>query len=242
MPTKYPHESDLQPSILLVEDDKQLANSLRQGLAESECSVVWVQTLEQARAAIRDHVVDLTVLDLGLPDGDGLELLASIRNANASLPVLILTARDEVVDRVKGLNAGADDYLTKPFAFSELIARLRALCRRGQMRKESATTLMVGDLSIDLLKRRVQRENTEITLSPLEFDVLAYLASKAGTTVSRETLIREVWKISSRASPMDNVIDVLMTRLREKVDRDFAYPLLQTIRAVGYVCKESSPI
>jgi two-component system, OmpR family, copper resistance phosphate regulon response regulator CusR len=227
-----------QHNVLLVEDDAPLAASLLQGLKENDFPAVWAASIRLARECLPQEAFDIIILDLGLPDGDGIDLLHEIRQSRPKAPILILTARDEVSDRVKGLDAGADDYLTKPFAFSELVARLRALCRRGETIAEPVTTLAVGNLSIDLLQRRVQRGGTEIILSPLEFDVLVFLVNKAGTTVSRETLTREVWKITSRASPMNNVIDVLMTRLREKVDRDFACPLLRTIRGVGYKCEE----
>ena len=214
-----------------------MAHSLLQGLNECHFPATAVHTLQAAKQSLMQERFHITILDLGLPDGDGIELLQWLRKIHPHVPVLILTARDEVHDRVTGLDAGADDYLTKPFAFSELVARLRALSRRGDVQNEQANTLCVADLTIDLLQRRVQRKGTELLLSPLEFDALALLASKAGTTVSRDTLMREVWKIGSRASPMNNVIDVLMTRLREKVDKDFEAPLLHTIRGIGYRCE-----
>ncbi len=220
-------------AVLLVEDDRRLSDTLCRGLEEHEFRVTPVYTAAAVGEGLRDGAYALVVLDLGLPDRDGIEVLLDIRTAHERLPILVLTARDGIDDRVLGLNAGADDYLTKPFAFQELLARMRALTRRG-VRRSTPSVLQVGDLSIDLLQRRVRRGRTHLDLTPREFDVLAFLAHKAGATVSRDALMREVWNITSRASPMNNVIDVLMTRLRDKIDKPFDQALLLTVRGVGY--------
>ncbi len=220
-----------QFNLLLVEDDQALAATLRAGLEESGFVTHLARTCRQAEEAVHQREMSVVILDLGLPDGDGMDWLQTVRSRGIAIPVLILTARDAVDDRVMGLDAGADDYLAKPFAFSELLARLRALTRRSQV---SGSVLAVGDLTIDLLGRQAQRGCVVLDLSPLEFDVLTHLAHKAGTPVSRDTLMREVWKIEQRATSMDNVIDVLLVRLREKVDKPFPFPLIRTIRGVGF--------
>ncbi len=220
-----------QCNVLLVEDDHVLAATLKSGLEEKGFVTMLAHGCRQADVALQAGQVSIVILDLGLPDGDGIDWLQAVRGRGVTIPVLILTARDAVDQRVTGLEAGGDDYLAKPFAFSELVARLRVLTRRGQT---SGSILAVGDLTIDLLGRRAQRDGVVLDLSPLEFDVLTHLAHKAGTPVSRDTLMREVWKIEQRATSMDNVIDVLLVRLREKVDKPFPHPLIRTIRGVGF--------
>lgn len=220
-----------QFDVLLVEDDHALAATLQSGLEEGGFRTHLAHTCRQADEALQHSAIAVVILDLGLPDGDGIHWLQAARSRGITIPVLILTARDAVDDRVLGLDAGGDDYLAKPFAFSELLARLRALTRRSQ---SGGTMLTVGDLTIDLLGRQAERGGTVLDLSPLEFDVLTHLAHKAGTAVSRDTLMREVWKIDQRATSMDNVIDVLLVRLREKVDKPFSRPLIRTIRGVGF--------
>ncbi len=237
-----PANNKVHPStaaVLLVEDDRRLAGTLQNGMQEHEFRVTLAHTAAAAHSNLQRAAYALIILDLGLPDQDGIDLLRNVRKHACPTPVLILTARDETEDKVVGLNAGADDYLTKPFAFSELLARARALLRRGSDAPPT-TRLTVGDLQIDLLQRRVQRAGTDIALAPLEFDVLAFLANKAGSPVSREMLMREVWKIQSRAVPMNNVIDVLMTRLRDKLDKPFSTPLLHTLRGIGYTLRGQS--
>ena len=220
-----------QPCVLLVEDDVALAATVRAGLKEEGFSVMPVSTCRQADEALQQNAVAVVILDLGLPDRDGIDWLQEVRRRGVAIPVLILTARDAVDERVIGLDSGGDDYLAKPFAFSELLARLRALTRRRQL---VGNVLRVGDLTIDLLSRQAHRGGMPLDLSPLEFDVLAHLAHQAGTPVSRDTLMRDVWKIKRRATSMDNVIDVLLVRLREKVDKPFEQPMIQTIRGVGF--------
>ena len=218
--------------ILLVEDDGKLAAALQQGLEETGFQVTVARTIGRATEACAGGSFNAIVLDLGLPDGDGIDWLRGIRRDGVRSPVLILTARDSVDDRVLGLDSGADDYLAKPFAFNELLARLRALLRRTET--PASNILQVGDLTVDLLNRTAQRGTVRLDLTPREFDVLAYLTSQAGLTVARDTLMRTVWKVQSRASSMDNVIDVLMARLREKVDKGFDRRLLFTVRGVGF--------
>lgn len=224
--------------ILVVEDDPKLAASLHKGLDEAELAVTTARTGEQALKLMAEARFDLILLDLGLPDRDGLSILRELRTRQDRTPVLVVTARDALTDRVLGLDAGADDYLVKPFAFTELLARVRALLRRAH--GAEATRLRVGDLDLDLVNRLVNRAGQSIVLTTREFELLAYLARCAGQPVSREMLARDVWKETSRATPLDNVIDVHISHLRDKVDRDFETKLLHTIRGVGFVLKESA--
>jgi two-component system copper resistance phosphate regulon response regulator CusR len=171
-----------------------------------------------------------------LPGRDGLEVLGTLRRRGVKTPVLILTARDAVEDRVQGLDTGADDYVVKPFAFPELLARIRVLLRRG--RPDEALRLGLADLDMDLLMRRVARSGRALDLTVREFALLEYLLRHAGHVVSREMLARDVWKETARGTPLDNVIDVNIARLRRKVDEGFALKLLHTVRGVGFVMRE----
>ena len=218
--------------VLVVEDDERLAKTLVRGLEEAHYTAATCRSAAEARRRLADETIDLILLDLGLADGDGLELLQSLRREGVRLPVLIITARDAIPDRVKGLDAGADDYLVKPFAFVELLARIRARFQRAD--SPNTTRLEVGDLVIDMVGRRVARGDKTVELTPQEFAVLHYLALRAGKTVSREMLARDIWQVRSRATPLDNVIDVHISHLREKVDRGFDSPLIQTVRGVGF--------
>lgn len=182
---------------------------------------------------------DLIVLDIGLPGRSGLEILASLRKGGLMLPVLLLTARDAVEDRVAGLDSGADDYLVKPFAFAELLARLRALLRRG--RPEEALRLRLADLELDPVARSAKRHELQIDLTIREFELLEYLLRHQGQIVSREMLARDVWREPLRGTPIDNVIDVHITRLRKKVDSGFSPRLIHTIRGVGFLLREGEP-
>jgi len=174
-----------------------------------------------------------------LPGRDGIEILSTLRRRGLGTPVLILTARDAVEDRVLGLDSGADDYLVKPFAFPELLARVRALLRRG--RPDQVLRLKAADLELDLISRRVTRGNKPIELTSREFDLLEYLVRHHQRLVSREMLARDVWKEPSRATPLDNVIDVHIARLRKKVDQDAPTKLIHTVRGVGFVLREGEP-
>ena len=182
------------------------------------------------------EVFDLVLLDLMLPGRDGFEVLAQLRRHGLKSPVLILTARDAVEDRVQGLDGGADDYLVKPFAFPELLARIRVLVRRG--RPDEALRLGIADLAMDLLTRRVTRGGRVLDLTVREFALLEYLLRHSGQVVSREMLARDVWKEASRGTPLDNVIDVNVARIRKKVDHGFGVKLLHTVRGVGFVIRE----
>lgn len=220
-------------SLLVVEDDKRVAATLTQGLTEIGYSVNPVGSAEAALKQLGSSRFDLVLLDLGLPGRDGLEVLRELRGRQDATPVLVLTARDALTDRVKGLDAGADDYLVKPFAFPELLARVRALLRRSQASEPNR--LKVADLDVDLVNRVVMRAAKPLTLTAREFDLLAYLMRCSGQSVTRDMLARDVWKETSRATPLDNVIDVHISHLREKIDRDFEPKLLHTIRGVGFV-------
>lgn len=218
--------------VLVVEDDERLARTLVKGLEEASYSAAMCRTVAEAQRRLKAESVDLILLDLGLADGDGLDLLRLLRREGVRIPILIITARDAVPDRVKGLDAGADDYLVKPFAFPELLARIRVRFNRAE--PQVSTRIEVGDLLVDLVGRRVSRTGRSVDLTPQEFSVLQYLALRAGKIVSREMLARDVWQVKSRATPLDNVIDVHISHLREKIDRDSDRPLIQTIRGVGF--------
>ena len=225
--------------ILVVEDEKKLGLALKDGL-ESECyEVTLAHTGEEGFFLLNSGSFDLVVLDLMLPGRDGLEILATIRKRGLRIPVLILTARDAIEDRVSGLDAGADDYLVKPFAFPELLARIRALLRRGGAGQPSR--LKCSDLELDPVTRAVTRSGQSLDLTPREFELLEYLMRHQGRVVSREMLARDVWNEPSRHSPLDNVIDVHIARLRRKVDDQFDKKLVQTVRGVGFVLREEVP-
>ncbi|NCC51163.1 MAG: response regulator transcription factor [Spartobacteria bacterium] len=223
--------------ILVVEDDLKVAASIEKGLNEAGWSVLPVHSAEAAEAAMPGQSFDGIVLDLGLPGKDGITFLKELRERGDVTPVLILTARDGIENRVDGLDAGADDYLVKPFAFAELMARLRAVERRTKGR--DVTQITLRDLDIDLIGRTVTRNGDEIELTQREFDLLVYLAQARGEVVSREMLTRDVWKISSRATPMDNIIDVHISHLRDKIDKPYDTRLLQTIRGVGFALRDT---
>ena len=225
--------------VLVVEDELKVANALREGLEGEHYEVVVERTGESAFFRINTEPFDLILLDLTLPGRDGLEILKAIRAKNMKTPVLVLTARDTLEDRVKGLDSGADDYLVKPFAFAELLARIRAVGRRG--REAEAPKLAVGDLTMDLIARKVTRAGQAIELTVREFELLEFLLRYQGQVVSRETLARDVWKETSRTTPLDNVIDVHIARLRRKVDHEHAVKLIHTVRGVGFMIREGEP-
>ena len=225
--------------VLIVEDERKLAQVLSSALQAEHYDVVVAATGEDGFFRANAELFDLVVLDLMLPGRSGLEILRTLRQRRIDTPVLILTARDGVDDRVLGLDLGADDYLVKPFALPELLARIRALLRRG--RPADVLRLKVADLELDLVSRRVARGDRLIDLTGREFDLLEYLLRHQGHLVSREMLAREVWKEPRRATPLDNVIDVQMTRLRRKVDSDGAVRLIHTVRGVGFVVREGEP-
>jgi len=225
--------------ILVVEDEIKVARALQEGLEGEHYDVVVAKTGEEGFFRANAEMFDLIVLDLMLPGRDGIEVLTTLRKRGIQTPVLILTAKDAIEDRVLGLDNGADDYLVKPFAFPELLARVRALLRRG--RTDQVLRFKVGDLEMDLVTRKVTRSNQSLDLTAREFELLEYLLRHKNQLVSREMLTREVWKEPSRATPLDNVIDVHMARLRKKVDQDFPIKLLHTVRGVGFVLREGEP-
>ena len=225
--------------ILVVEDEQKVANALREGLEGERYDVIVERTGENAFFRLTTEAFDLILLDLGLPGRDGLEILATLRAKGVKTPVLILTARDTLQDRVAGLDSGADDYLVKPFAFAELLARIRALLRRG--RAAESPRLAVGDLTMDLITRKVIRGGSPVELTVREFELLEYLMRYEGQVVSRETLARDVWKETARTTPLDNVIDVHIARLRRKVDVERPVRLIHTVRGVGFMLREGEP-
>jgi two-component system OmpR family response regulator len=219
---------------LVVEDDVAIAEFVARGLREAGF-VVEIAGDGQAglESALRD-AYDVAIVDVMLPRRDGLSLIDELRRKGIGTPVLILSARRTVDDRVTGLQAGGDDYLTKPFAFAELLARVQALVRRAS-RTPEATTLTVHDLTMDLLSRRVTRSGTAVDLRPREFALLEFLMRNAGKVVSKTMILSRVWDYSF--DPQTNVVDVLVSRLREKIDRPFEQKLLHTVRGVGYVLR-----
>ncbi|MFQ6614827.1 MAG: response regulator [Fidelibacterota bacterium] len=225
--------------ILFIEDEIKVARAVQEGLLREGYQIDLVHTGEEGFFLLTTQQYDLLLLDLMLPGRDGLEILKTIRGQGQTIPTLILTARDSIEDRVVGLNSGADDYLTKPFAFPELLARIRALSRRG--RNEQVLRLIVADLEMDLVTRKVSRGGESITLTTREFDLLEYLLRHDGQIVSREMLTREVWQVTERATPMDNLIDVQIARLRRKIDDPFPRHLLHTIRGVGFILSADNP-
>jgi two-component system copper resistance phosphate regulon response regulator CusR len=224
--------------ILIVEDEAKVAQALKEGLEREGYEVTLASTGEEGYYLLGARTFDLVVLDLMLPGRTGLEILGTLRARDRAIPVLILTARDAVEDRVAGLDTGADDYLVKPFAFSELAARIRALLRRG--RTEQVSRLRVSDLELDVPARRVRRGDRDVELTTREFDLLEYLLQNRGRVVSREMLARDVWKETDRATPIDNVIDVHIARLRRKIDDAFDSKLIHTVRGVGFIVREGS--
>jgi DNA-binding response OmpR family regulator len=225
--------------ILVVEDEVKVAKALREGLEDERYEAVVAHSGEDAFFRINTEQFDVILLDVMLPGRDGLQILTSIRKQGIDTPVLLLTARDTLEDRVAGLNSGADDYLIKPFAFAELLARIRALLRRG--RSTEMLRLTVGDLDMDLVTRKVTRSGHNIDLTTREFELLEYLLRHQGQVVLRDTLAREVWKETTRGTPLNNVIDVHIARLRRKVDHDQPVKLIHTIRGVGFMLREGEP-
>jgi len=225
--------------ILVVEDEVKVAKALKEGLEGERYEAVVALTGEDAFFRINTEQFDVIVLDVMLPGRDGLQVLTSIRNNGIGTPVLLLTARDTLEDRVAGLNSGADDYLIKPFAFAEVLARIRALLRRG--RTTDSLRLAAGDLDMDLVTRKVTRGGRTVDLTAREFELLEYLLRHQGQVVLRDTLAREVWKETTRGTPLNNVIDVHIARLRRKVDLDQPVKLIHTIRGVGFMLREEEP-
>jgi two-component system OmpR family response regulator len=222
-------------NLLVVEDDQALGKALHKGLCEAGHQCQWVRSGERGREQAVTQKFDAVVLDLMLPDLPGMDVMRQVRQAGVRTPVLMLTALGSVEDRVKGLNAGADDYLVKPFAFPELLARLEAISRRTNDRP--GTTLQVGSLSLDLTTRCVLRDGKEIPLTPTEFSLLEFLMRYAGQVVTRKMLCEHLWEADWEG--VTNVVEVHINRLRGKVDKGFDQPLIQTVRGRGYLLKAS---
>ncbi|HMF98599.1 MAG TPA: response regulator transcription factor [Vicinamibacterales bacterium] len=219
---------------LLVEDDATIAEFVVRGLREAGFAVDHEADGDAGLSAAARRNYDVAIVDVMLPRRDGLSLIEELRRRGVATPVLILSARRSVDDRVRGLQSGGDDYLTKPFAFAELLARVHALVRRAT-RAPEPTTLVVEDIDLDLLSRRVVRNGTPIELRPREFTLLEYLMRNAGKVVSKTMILSHVWEYNF--DPQTNVVDVLVSRLREKIDRPFEKKLLHTVRGVGYVLR-----
>ena len=219
---------------LLVEDDATIAEFVERGLREAGFAVDRAADGEAGLETAVAAPYDVAIIDLMLPKRDGLSLIEELRRRGIQTPVLILSARRSVDDRVRGLQAGGDDYLTKPFAFAELLARVQALVRRAT-RAPEPTTLTVDDLVLELLSRRVTRGGTSIDLRPREFALLEYLMRNTGRVVSKTMILSHVWDYSF--DPQTNIVDVLVSRLRERIDKPFPKKLLQTVRGVGYVLR-----
>ena len=225
--------------LLIIEDDDKTSRALQSGLEQEGFSVAAAKTGEDGFFLLNAETFDLLVLDWMLPGRSGIEILKTLRARGAIIPVLLLTARDAVDDRVHGLESGADDYLVKPFAFAELVARIRTLLRRAAPVEPLKKTF--ADLVVDVEARRAWRAGRLVELTPREFDLLAYLLRQPGQVVTREMLARDVWHETSRITPLDNVIDVHLVHLRRKMDSEHAVKLIHTIRGVGFVLREEAP-
>ena len=220
--------------VLVVEDELKVANALREGLEAEYYEVRTATSGEEGYFVARSETFDLLILDLLLPRCSGADVLSRLRKDGEQLPVLVLTAKDAVADRVEGLDLGADDYVVKPFAFPELLARVRALLRRGSA-DYGSKRLSQDDLELDVVARRVARGGRQLSLTLKEFEVVEFLLRNKGNMVSREMLAREVWKVAERATPIDNAIDITVARLRRKLDDPFDRKLLHTVRGMGFV-------
>ncbi len=216
--------------VLIVEDEKRIQDFLSRGLESAGYAVDAAMDGNTGVEMVHATEYDLIILDLNLPDIDGLQVLQKIRNRKASPPVLILSARDTVDDRVKGLELGADDYLVKPFAFVEMLARVRALLRRGQPTPER---LQVGDLQLDCIRRKVLRSNENIELAPKEFSILEYMMRNRGRPLSRTMIVEHVWDMDYDG--LTNIVDVYIRHLRSKIDDKFEAKMIHTVRGIGYM-------
>lgn len=223
--------------LLLVEDEAEIQSFLERALREAGFEVDAVGDAQSAMRCVTDVVYDIFVVDLGLPDQDGIDLILSMRRVGVEAPVLILSARRSVDDRVKGLEEGGDDYLTKPFALAELIARLRNLLKRDAGAERARTTLRIHDLELDLLQREVTRAGKSIRLTTQEFMLLEFLCRNAGRVVTRSMILEKVWGI--RFEPKTNNLDVHMSRLRSKIDGSARKPIIETLRGKGYVLRSA---
>lgn len=228
---------DFTMRILFVEDDEIIASFVKKGLKEAGYAVDHVTNGEDGLHLALEEFYDTAIIDVMLPGRDGLSLIAEMRRHKKNIPVIILSAKRSVEDRVRGLETGSDDYLVKPFAFSELLARIQALLRRASNTPE-ATRLTVADLTMNLLTRDVTRSGAKIDLQPREFSLLEYLMRNAGRVISKTMIMEHVWDYNF--DPQTNVVEARMSRLRDKVDRNFEKKLIHTIRGAGYVLKETA--
>ena len=224
--------------ILVIEDDEKIAKAIQRGLTAEGYDTTTAQTGDEGMTRLADAAFDLVVLDWMLPGRDGMDILRTLRARGSKPPVLLLTARDTVEDRVTGLDCGADYYLVKPFAFAELLARIRALLRRAT--REEPSRKQVGDLLLDTQSRQAWRAEQEIGLTPREFDLLAYLMRHESQVVTRQMLARDIWREPNHATPLDNVIDVHLAHLRKKIDGRGRFKLIQTVRGVGFTLREET--
>jgi two-component system copper resistance phosphate regulon response regulator CusR len=228
MPKGVPHR------LLVIEDERKTASYLRKGLTENGFAVDVAAEGQEGLRLARQGDYDLIILDVMLPGRDGWSVLAELRHADSPTPVLFLTARDAVADRVKGLELGADDYLVKPFAFAELLARVRSVLRRGSGRQPE--TVRVGDLEVDLVRHRASRAGQRLDLTPKEFALLSLFVRRSGEVLSRPLIAEQVWEMTIESD--SNVVDVHVRRLRAKVDDPFGRKLIHTVRGVGYVLED----
>jgi two-component system, OmpR family, copper resistance phosphate regulon response regulator CusR len=222
--------------ILVIEDHIKVSSAIQKGLVKEGFNVSICGNGEEGLRRLLSEPFDLVILDVMLPGKNGFEIVSSMRATGLRIPVLMLTARDAVEDRVKGLEKGADDYLVKPFAFPELIARIKALLRRGKA--DQPVFFKIADLEMDLVKRTVSRAGNVLTLTVKEFQLLEYFLKNLDSVVSREMLARDVWHETKRVTPLDNVIDVHVARLRKKIDDPFENKLLHTVRGVGFIMEK----
>jgi DNA-binding response OmpR family regulator len=221
--------------LLLIEDDQKIGAFVEKGLRQEGHAVDWVRDGNEGAAILETTAYDVAIVDLMLPGLGGLALIRAVRRKRVATPIIILSARDTVADRVEGLEAGADDYLTKPFSFAELVARLNALARRATAGSAAETRLSYGGVTLDLLTRQVTRDGAPLSLQAKELALLEYLLRNPERVLSKTMILQRLWDYSF--DPQTNVVDVLVCRLRNKIDRDFPVKLIQTLRGVGYVLR-----
>jgi two-component system OmpR family response regulator len=221
--------------LLLIEDDEKIGNFVLSGLRQEGHVVDWARSGDEGYHLARSLPLDAAIVDLMLPGRDGLSVIDQLRGQRNRVPIIVLSAKSDVEDRVTGLAAGADDYLTKPFSFAELVARLHALVRRSKDAESAALQLRYEDLTLDLRTRRVTRAGQTIDLQPRELTLLELLLRHPGRVVSKTMILERVW--SYTFDPQTNVVDVLVSRLRRKIDRDFPVKLIHTLRGIGYVLR-----